>query len=578
MQMKGMVNVNDDAGLENEADVMGAKAVQMAPKENDKIRIQRKEIANSGVAQLGIMDWIKNKFSSRSNKIAPEATSPSMQNEIELVPLNLAPQHEAPQNEYALPETFENSKIGDFKEGMEKIGKNWNTVKEHFKKAKKEGEPSPKIFMNSETADKQMTSLLKYRRFITVDKGNPNSAMSKAKKQLIGEDPIKEGEKENDYLDWDAAGSDEFTSDIDLNIMGRKSEFASNYAFEFFRKEWTKESGEVFDVNFYARDWKPNNLKDGLTAANSKIEDGKSVGKDKLLGTEFEGKGDANEAKRLEKINSIAKLIRDMHGLPPEILVSVQVALGGADKGAAIAAWQGGVQQLHDWEKAVEHNGSPSDSRAKRENLAYAAATSELAECRAKLAGAKNDDEKKVLEGKLLAARLKAAFYGPEAYVTEAAFIHGVINKQIQTTTFKKKEDKLHKVNIALDNDELLQVVIQNVGFAFHHAGELSSTDAEVKEMGYIAVAKYIYRACNAIKHMKVEEFAKLSTLAKNTVLKKKGIEARTKTIGKETVEGTLNGIDGLGAEVIKVNLINLLAAANKANSKNTKEEHSPAI
>ena len=29
MQMKGKVNVNDDAGLEKEADVMGAKALQM---------------------------------------------------------------------------------------------------------------------------------------------------------------------------------------------------------------------------------------------------------------------------------------------------------------------------------------------------------------------------------------------------------------------------------------------------------------------------------------------------------------------------------------------------------------------
>ena len=29
MQMMGKVNINDDAGLENEADVMGAKAMQM---------------------------------------------------------------------------------------------------------------------------------------------------------------------------------------------------------------------------------------------------------------------------------------------------------------------------------------------------------------------------------------------------------------------------------------------------------------------------------------------------------------------------------------------------------------------
>ncbi|NEO89470.1 MAG: DUF4157 domain-containing protein [Moorea sp. SIO3G5] len=47
MQMKGKVNVNDDAGLEKEADVMGAKAIQMRSKEN----IYRDSI-RPGVAQL----------------------------------------------------------------------------------------------------------------------------------------------------------------------------------------------------------------------------------------------------------------------------------------------------------------------------------------------------------------------------------------------------------------------------------------------------------------------------------------------------------------------------------------------
>ncbi|HAQ18765.1 MAG TPA: hypothetical protein DCR40_05940 [Prolixibacteraceae bacterium] len=42
MQMKGNVNVNDDAGLEKEADVMGAKAL-----------VQAKSISGIGVAQLG---------------------------------------------------------------------------------------------------------------------------------------------------------------------------------------------------------------------------------------------------------------------------------------------------------------------------------------------------------------------------------------------------------------------------------------------------------------------------------------------------------------------------------------------
>jgi hypothetical protein len=49
--MKGKVPVNDDAGLEKEADVMGAKAVQMAAKDNDGM-IQQKSASNDALAQL----------------------------------------------------------------------------------------------------------------------------------------------------------------------------------------------------------------------------------------------------------------------------------------------------------------------------------------------------------------------------------------------------------------------------------------------------------------------------------------------------------------------------------------------
>ena len=55
MQMKGKVNVNDDAGLENEADLMGAKALQMQSVDSPAVgsvkRVQSTD-GNSDVAQL----------------------------------------------------------------------------------------------------------------------------------------------------------------------------------------------------------------------------------------------------------------------------------------------------------------------------------------------------------------------------------------------------------------------------------------------------------------------------------------------------------------------------------------------
>jgi hypothetical protein len=74
-QMKGMVPVNDDAGLEKEADVMGAKAVQMASIESEE-PIQQKAISSNGVAQLGAWDWIKKTLGFGSKKEDDAKTRP----------------------------------------------------------------------------------------------------------------------------------------------------------------------------------------------------------------------------------------------------------------------------------------------------------------------------------------------------------------------------------------------------------------------------------------------------------------------------------------------------------------------
>jgi len=51
LQMKGKVNINDDKGLEKEADVMGAKAVQMKS-QSKSINLNQKTAQNTSIAQL----------------------------------------------------------------------------------------------------------------------------------------------------------------------------------------------------------------------------------------------------------------------------------------------------------------------------------------------------------------------------------------------------------------------------------------------------------------------------------------------------------------------------------------------
>ena len=61
-QMKGKIPINDDAGLEKEADEMGAKAVQMASME-EELPVQQKAISNHGsVVQLGAWNRFLNFF------------------------------------------------------------------------------------------------------------------------------------------------------------------------------------------------------------------------------------------------------------------------------------------------------------------------------------------------------------------------------------------------------------------------------------------------------------------------------------------------------------------------------------
>jgi hypothetical protein len=59
----------------------------------------------------------------------------------------------------------------------------------------------------------------------------------------------------NGLKKWSAAGSAGLTSDIDVNLKGTHTEYAVKIFNEEFRKEYGKEAGVVYDVNVYALDF-----------------------------------------------------------------------------------------------------------------------------------------------------------------------------------------------------------------------------------------------------------------------------------------------------------------------------------
>ena len=74
MQMKGKVNINDDPGLEKEADVMGAKALQL--KSNSDLNINTSIQSTSATNTIQrVPDWMQNLFEiARANPITSIAT------------------------------------------------------------------------------------------------------------------------------------------------------------------------------------------------------------------------------------------------------------------------------------------------------------------------------------------------------------------------------------------------------------------------------------------------------------------------------------------------------------------------
>jgi len=574
-QLKGKVNVNDDAGLEKEADLVGARAaVRVASKSIGSDRIDLQAESETVVQRLVVDEDGREVGGDEFKEILRARGYEGSRLEHALKVYEWL-QDRTPKrievsgaleeirqrdNRAVLPTIFTIDKASRYRAIMNKVDNNWETVKSHHKQAVKGEEEEPKIFPPDESADASMKSMLGYRAWVTIasdktEKGvppNENSSMMIAKGRVkarlakrISElnqsiealegsgDREKQGRAKalrpdvpkdiNDkkVLDWSDAGSEDLTSDIDLNIMGMGSEIGAREAYKAFRTDWGAESGQVFDVNFYARDWKPNKLEGGLQAVNNALKEGrgsKNVSKEDLHkgGTRFEGKGEkihwetrfpergkfqGGKAKviprvsgesggeDLETVYAIARMMRD---LPADAIESVKQTIDPDP-----AQWTAAESIVEEGETLAR--GGPDVDKHK--NLAYAEATEEVERLRNDLLDARikgKPDEIWKIEKELLAARLKASFLAPEAYVTEAAFIHGVINKQIQSTTFKKVGEKQHKANVLLTPKEVYRVVLENVGFAFQALPKIDNE--ETRQPGYEKLAKYIYRAANALK------------------------------------------------------------------------------
>jgi hypothetical protein len=108
-----------------------------------------------------------------------------------------------------------------------------------------------------------MQALLDFRKTVVDDILRQVKVETKAhvlaRKEKLNE-TLPEGEKlplTCKDLSWSAAGSTDATSDVDTSLSGEGTEFAAQRFNELFSAAWERDSGIVFDVNVYARDFVP---------------------------------------------------------------------------------------------------------------------------------------------------------------------------------------------------------------------------------------------------------------------------------------------------------------------------------
>lgn len=339
-------------------------------------------------------------------------------------------------------------------------------------------------------------------------------------------------------LEWNyGAGSGTATSDIDVNLSGDSTEFAVGAFNELFRSNWGgKESGTVFDVNVYARDYLPESgafslVKAGKEqAASTEAGPGAMATSDKAgwdtKGVSFEttlqeGSAAGKKASASQEVYSLLKTRKDMSFIDWNKFKLAQMAEFGADtegrnaKQAAFSeaeakfmaresALQAEIAKIDEKAKLLiaesKRKGEtppaedgPAEKRMKAENALYEQKLKQVAVVRAKLAvhkeqllaGQKSATEVEEVSGELQEALHEAASYANEAYITSATVLHVVGNLQL----LKGSE----KISIGLSGADYLASANEQVGFIFddlHREATIAG--------GLLKAGKYISRLGHA--------------------------------------------------------------------------------
>lgn len=354
------------------------------------------------------------------------------------------------------------------------------------------------------------------------------------------------------------AGTESPTSDIDCNLSGAGTEEVVRRFNAEFRTKWGRESGSVFDVNVYARDFLPAQGSAPLAnkrflAGPRSLQDPHSFGFEGFRAesgalealVRFEVPLDANsagygQAMDSERVYALVKTCMDMSpadwkDFKAESLAAAQRidqqdaqpskqrqeakrALFEQVEGIVKARANAIEARIHEIREAKRQQGhkdpatlaearlEDADLDMRAQNELYAEGLMKVASLRSALATA-GGDQLGSTGAELTDALHAALIFANESYVTGAAVQHVVLDKQmlssrqkdpLKLTDASKAPKTAHNMKLALTAERYLHSAHEQLGFAFREFN-LYERDAETA-LG--KASKYIYRLGNAAKHV----------------------------------------------------------------------------
>lgn len=548
-QLKGKTNINDDAGLEKEADVLGAKA-----------------LFTTNVGHVNLKTAIVSQENIQLNAVVNEDSGPSMVEShgmgSELPFADSEPLTEEQKAEFVKDQENRTSfkaaydPMGSLHglanalfrspEGVDTLHDQFlvdiikNPFESNWFKAKKclttDFWPDVTGARPTHSASIGLMQALVDMRgrvwdgFVKQVQPNIEKAVEKGR-QLPGFENLENPDKIDDNFRLaDSVGSESVTSDIDLSAKGENTEIGVSMINTAFNAQYGTEPGAFFDINVYSSDWmfRPTELsaegaKNIIMAPTSEAMD---TTKSELNAENQKRKDDRNEVWSMVKIRR--NMTQDdwdtykehvLLGIEDNQAEKDETLIKFSEVDAEYTTFYNTVErETNKLKEAVnfeekqqnsafkDHNGKDHMGEEALEmqasNIEYEKIILEVKRLRLEIKELQKEPKaaRATIEELLLKVHdgvARGLTYANEVYATEGAVLNTVLGDQGAAKKLKEKQAEnpsIESYTYQLSKEQYLQAVNENVGDTLHSLNH----NQEDPQYAVYRAGKYIARLCSA--------------------------------------------------------------------------------